>query len=189
MAIDQKTKKGAGYRSPWVWTMVGFFLVVFAVNYGFYTVSSTTTSGLVNEEYYKYGLQQNKIDKQYRKQAVRGWQIKLAMAKSWQVNEAETLNLFASDKNGQPLRHGQAEITAYRPSDAKADVIIHLTETEEAGRYSGELLLPLPGVWDINLLFNIDGEKHMFNQRIEVGGQGSTEPTKLEKVVQFLTGK
>jgi len=190
MAVDQKTKRGAAWRSPWVWAMVGFFLTVFAVNYGFVMVSSTTTTGLVTEEYYKYGLQQNKIDKQYRAQALRGWQIDLPLNHAWQVDETTTLRLSVRDKGGNYLGKGRAEITAYRPSDAKADVIVQLLETDQAGHYAGDLTMPLPGVWDINLLFSVDGKKHMLNHRIEVAGDGVAQsPSALDSVVRMLTGE
>jgi len=189
MAIDQKTKKGAAYKSPWVWAALGLLLTVFTVNYGFVMVSSSTWGGLVNEEYYKYGLQQNKIDKQYRKQAVRGWQVNLPEIKSWQAGKPETLHLYASDKAGNPLTKGRAEVTAYRPSDAKQDVIVQLNETDQPGHYTAELSMPLAGVWDLNLLFSLNDDKHMMNRRITVTGGDAPELSPLEKVVNFLSGE
>jgi len=189
MAIDQKTKKGAAYKSPWVWAALGLLLTVFTVNYGFVMVSSSTWGGLVNEEYYKYGLQQNKIDKQYRKQAARGWNIELTENKEWQVGKAETVHLYASDKAGKPLSLGRGEVTAYRPSDAKADVIVELTETDQPGHYTGELSMPLAGVWDLNLLFTLGEDKHMMNRRITVTGGDAPELSPLEKIVNIITGE
>jgi len=189
MAIDQKTKKGAAYKSPWVWAAAGLLLTVFAVNYGFVMVGSNTWGGLVNEEYYKYGLQQNKIDKQYRKQAARGWKIELSKNQNWQVGQTETLHLYAFDKAGKPLSHGRAEVTSYRPSDARADVIIQLNETDQPGHYTGELNMPLPGVWDLNLLFSVGDDKHMMNRRITVTGGEAPELSPLEKVVNIITGE
>ncbi len=188
MSMNQKKKQGAGYRSPWVWAMVGLFLVVFAVNYGFVVVSGSTSSGLVNEEYYKYGLQQNKIDEQYRAQAKRGWQVSLPAKSNWHVNKVEKMYLSVLDRAGKPIS-GRAEITAYRPSDAKADVIIALKESGQSGKYAGELSLPLPGVWDINLLFSAGEEKYVLNRRIEVAGDGVETRSLLEKVVNLITGE
>ncbi|MDX8391262.1 MAG: FixH family protein [Mariprofundaceae bacterium] len=195
MAIDPKTEAGAAKRSPWMWAILGLFVIIFAVNYGFVVASSSTSSGLVNEEYYKYGLQQNKIDAQLRAQRLRGWQLDLTLPQDWQVDQSHILQLSVRDKMGRALSGGQAEITAYRPSDANADIVIQLKEIEAGARpglYTGELAMHLPGVWDINLLFVVAGKKHMLNQRIHVsdeGLSGSAAPSLLEQVVHLLIGE
>ncbi|MDX8388063.1 MAG: FixH family protein [Ghiorsea sp.] len=173
-------------KSPYIWAGIALLVIVFGVNYAFYSVAQTTTSGLVNEEYYKYGLQQNKIDKQFRKQDLRGWKVELNMPKEWEVNQTTSIGLTVTDSAGKPLSGGIAEVTAYRPSDAKADVIKQLVETKETGIYQAEITLPLPGVWDINLLFTMDDQKHMLNKRISINGDGSGEDSTLEKIVKII---
>lgn len=186
MSTQEDQSKDKAFKSSYVWAAFGLLIIVFTVNYLFYSVAQTTTSGLVNEEYYKYGLQQNKIDKQYRKQAARGWQVQLNIPENWAVNTMNTISLHVVDKDGQAIEGGHAEITAYRPSDSKADVITHLLEKDTKGVYQGELALALPGVWDINLLFTSDGNKHMLNQRIYIKGDVDSEKSTLEKIVDFV---
>jgi nitrogen fixation protein FixH len=186
MSKHEKQTKDKAFKSAYVWAAFGLLVIVFAVNYAFYSVAQTTTSGLVNEEYYKYGLQQNKIDKQYRTQAGRGWDVQLVMPDNWETNTPTTIALTVTDKAGVPLSGGTAEITAYRPSDAKADVIKQIIETDNPGTYQGEISLPLPGVWDINLLFTLGEQKHMLNQRISINGDGASEPSTLENIVNFI---
>ncbi|MDQ6989541.1 MAG: FixH family protein [Mariprofundaceae bacterium] len=186
MSQVQSKKKNAAFKSKWVWAILGLFATIFVVNYGFISVALNTNPGLVTEEYYKYGLQQNKIGKQYRKQEARGWQVQLNFNPDWAINQAQLIQLVVTDQYSQTISGGQAELTAYRPSDAKADVAISLVETAETGIYEAQLSLPIQGVWDMNVLFRKGEEKHMLNQRIVIQGKGKAEPSMLEKVVQFI---
>ncbi|MDX8383208.1 MAG: FixH family protein [Ghiorsea sp.] len=186
MQKQQAPVKDLARKSKWVWAMVGLFATIFVVNYGFFSVAMSTTSGLVTEKYYKYGLQQNKFDKQYRDQKERGWNVDLKLADQWNIHEPATLSLHITDAYAQPISGGRAEVTAYRPSDAKADVAAELIETKQSGMYQASLTLPMQGVWDINILFSKGDEKYMLNQRISVYGDGNAEPSMLEKIVQFV---
>jgi len=187
MSQVESNKKNAAFKSKWVWAILGLFGTIFVVNYGFISVALNTSTGLVTEEYYKYGLQQNKIGKQYRKQAARGWKVELIMDSAWSINEPSMVKLVVSDKYGQAISGGHAELTAYRPSDAKADVLKTLQEIDQSGIYQGEISLPIQGVWDMNLLFRNGDDKHMLNQRITIQGAGNAEPSNLEKIVDFIT--
>lgn len=187
--MENNEKKDSAFKSPWVWIIFIMFGLIFTVNYGFITAALDTSSGLVNEEYYKYGLQQNKIDKQYRAQAARGWQVKLNTPKPWQVNQDALVSVSVKDKYGNPVSDGIAEVTAYRPSDANADKTIQLKETESKGVYQATLQLPLKGAWDINLLFRKDDAEHMLNERIFAQGDKATKNSKLETIVDFVRQK
>ena len=180
-------KKDKAFRSVWVWAILGLFALIFVVNYGFFSVAINTSSGLVTEKYYKYGLQQNKFDKQYRVQKERGWQVELALDNTIHANHPTMIQLTVLDKNKQPISEGHAELTAYRPSDAKADVVITLKETDTKGTYQAEINIPMQGVWDMNLLFAQGENKHMLNQRIIVQGDGDKALSTLEKIVNFIT--
>lgn len=179
------TNKDSALKSVWVWAVLGLFATMFTVNYAFFSTAVDTSPGLVNEEYYKYGLQQNKIDKQYRQQAQRGWNIDLNLADSWDAGKAHQIQMTATDKDGNLLKGGFAEVTAYRPSDAKADILSQLNETKP-GHYESSITLPMKGVWDINILFTHNGEKHMFNKRVSISGDDTQEKSTLENIVDFI---
>lgn len=187
MNKPNNNNKNKAFRSPYVWAAFGLLALVFTVNFGFITVALNTSSGLVTEKYYKYGLQQNKFDLQYRTQADRGWDVDLQIDAAIQATQPSVITLVVSDKYAQPVSHGHAELRAYRPSDAKADVLVTLKETEKKGVYQAQLTLPTPGIWDMNLLFAKDENKHMLNQRVIIQGEGSGEPSMLEKIVNLLT--
>ncbi len=186
MKTINSNKKDKALKSKWVWAILGLFAIIFIVNYGFISVALKTSPGLVTEEYYKHGLQQNKVDEQYRAQAERGWKVQLVMDKKWPVNQPSTIQLIITDKYSQPISGGHAEVTAYRPSDAQADIIKTLPETDTPGIYQAEITLPLQGTWDMNLLFSKDQDKHMLNQRIIILGDGNVETGTLEKIVERI---
>ncbi len=187
--IKKGTPKEPAFKSPWVWAILIMFGLIFTVNYGFISASLETNPGLVNEQYYKYGLQQNKIGKQYRIQAARGWQVKLHVPEPWQVNQDVLISVSVKDKYGNPISDGIAEITAYRPSDASADKTVKLEETNNKGVYQAILQLPLKGAWDINLLFRKGDAKHMLNERIFAQGDKVSKDNKLETIVDFVRQK
>ena len=185
----QKTEtepKDRAFRSVWVWAILGLFSLIFVVNYAFFSVAIGTSSGLVTEKYYKYGLQQNKFDKQYRTQKERGWQVSLVLDKEIHAHQPSLIRLTIRDKDNTPISGGHAELTAYRPSDAKKDIILTLEEIDGSGVYQANITLPIQGVWDMNLLFAKGEDKHMLNQRIIALGDGNKEPTTLEKIVKFV---
>jgi len=177
--------KNAAFKSKWVWAAFGLMALVFFVNYLFFSAAIGTSPGLVNEEYYKYGLQQNKIDRQFRTQSVRGWQVHLNIDHPWKAGESNVISVNVLDKDNKPLSGGLAEVTAYRPSDAKADIVLHLKESSD-GVYQSALTLPMKGVWDLNVLFTLGEDKHMLNQRVSIAGDSDDEPSTLEKIVNFI---
>ncbi len=180
-------KKNKALHSPYVWAVFGLFAVVFAVNYAFVKAAVTTSPGLVTEKYYKYGLQQNKFDTQFATQAKRGWKVDLNIDKAIQAGQPSVITLTVADKYAQPITHGHAELRAYRPSNEKHDILLTLKESNKAGVYQAEITLPTPGIWDMNLLFAKDEDKHMLNQRIEVQGKSNETPSTLEQIVNFIT--
>jgi nitrogen fixation protein FixH len=187
MHKEEVEEKDKAFRSVWVWAILGLFGLIFVVNYGFFSVALSTSPGLVTEKYYKYGLQQNKFDHQFRKQESRGWQVTLHIDEKLHINQPSTISLTVTDKYSQPISSGHAELTAYRPSDAKADVILTLVESNKPGTYQADITLPIQGIWDMNLLFAKDEEKHMLNKRVVIQGDGNAELTTLEKIVNFIT--
>jgi len=185
MKNNIKVKKSA-FKSPWVWTIFGLFAVIFTVNYGFISAALQTSPGLVNEKYYKHGLQQNKTDELYRAQAARGWKVELNIPRPWKANADVLASLVVMDKYSNPVTGGSGEITAYRPSDATADITYELVETNKPGVYKTPMNLPLKGAWDINILFKRGDDTHMLNERIFAKSDVPDKNSRLETVVDLL---
>jgi nitrogen fixation protein FixH len=190
--MNTKTNMPA-WRSPWVLAALIMFVTVVSVNLTFIILSSSTNPGLVTEEYLKYGMQQNEFEIQSREQIARGWEIDLKLPQSATQLIPYEVVVDARNKDGSPLTGAKVELACYRPSDAKQDISFDLTERAvKPGEYAGMVTLPLAGVWDINMLFVKDGQRHLKAERVNIlRGEGAedqpSEPSALEKIVDFLT--
>jgi nitrogen fixation protein FixH len=184
-----KAKEKSAFKSPWVWAIFAMFAVIFTVNYGFISAALQTSPGLVTEQYYKYGLQQNKFEKQWQEQVARGWKVDLSVPKPWEVDKEVMISVSVQDRYGSPVSGGIAEITAYRPSDANADITVELPESDKKGVYQTTISLPLKGAWDINLLFRKGDDKHMMNERIFAQSDKAGKSSRLETVVDLIRQK
>ncbi len=187
-SLSIEKKDAPGWRNPWIRACIGLFLTVMLVNFSFVMVSSNTSPGLVTEEYYKYGMQQNKQDKMFRKQVERGWQVELSMPDEIEAGKVFDMQVNVLNKQGDPISGGRMELVCYRPSDADKDISIALKEVSN-GRYATPVTLSDIGIWDINLLFESGGEKHSLSRRIHVGneGEGIGKNSTLDNIVQWLS--
>lgn len=183
-----KKKEASPWRNPWIRFCIGLLLTVVVVNLSFVVISTITNPGLVTEEYYRYGMQQNRIDKMHRKQLERGWQVEMIIPAKIEPGTAFNVQVKAMDKQGTPITGARLELVAYRPSDADQDTTISLQEVS-GGNYAASLNLPSIGIWDINLLFESEGEKHSLRQRIYVGSESDSKgaPSTLDNIVNWLT--
>jgi len=186
--LTTEKKDLPGWKNPWVRAGIGLALVVVTVNISFIIVSSRTNPGLVTEEYYKYGMQQNKLDKMHRNQVKRGWQVGLSLPAKIEPGKAFNFQVKALDKQGRPITGGRMELTCYRPSDASQDISIAVNEISH-GDYAASVTLPAIGIWDVNLLFESGGEKHIVRRRIHVGreSESASKRTMLDTIVNWLT--
>jgi nitrogen fixation protein FixH len=153
-------------RNPWVLGWIAVVVVFLLVNGVFITLSIATSPGLVVDNYYEQGRQyeQNAIKLLAARNGLR-WETKLDVPEQVFVNQTGTYRFSAVDSRGLPLADAQVDLVAYRPSDAAADFTTRLEEIG-VGRYQANILLPLPGVWDLNLRI-IRGEDHLeVTQRI-----------------------
>jgi nitrogen fixation protein FixH len=186
-------KKMPAWRSPWALAALLMFITVVSVNMTFVFLSTSTNPGLVTEEYMKYGLQQNEFEIQSREQTTRGWKVDLFIPTTAKQSIPYKVVVNARKNDGSPLTGAQVELGCYRPSDANQDVSFDFIErTDKPGEYTTMVTLPLPGVWDFNTLLVLNGERHLQTKRVnllrgEGAGDQSSEPSPLEKVVDFFT--
>lgn len=181
------------WRSPWVLAALLMLIIVVSVNMTFIFLSSSSNPGLVTEEYMKYGLQQNEFEIQSREQIARGWQVGLKFPNVIMSASPFEVVVNARKKDGSLLTGARVELACYRPSDAQQDISFELKErTNKKGEYTGMVTLPLSGVWDVNMLLELEGERHVMAERLKLlrGKDDKSlppEPSTLEKVVDFLT--
>lgn len=138
-------------RNPWVLAWLGLVAVFLSVNGLFVVLAVTSNPGLVVDNYYEQG-------RAYEKDALKllaarnslKWETKLEIPERVLADSPATYRFSAVDARGIPITDADVQLTAYRPSDAGADVVTRLT-SPAPGLYQAEIKLPLPGIWDLNI--------------------------------------
>jgi nitrogen fixation protein FixH len=147
MYISQSSKKAL--TNPWVLGWLVAVFLVFVINVVFISTAIVTNPGLVEENYYEKGQNHEKnFQTKLATRARLGW--KMALRPPQQVLQNQPTNIYFNlqDKSGSQLNVDKVLLTAYRPSDANAD--IHLTmENIGQGSYLATLNLPLKGLWEL----------------------------------------
>lgn len=153
-------------HNPWILAWLGVIGVFLLVNLIFIVYAFTSSPGLVTEDYYDKGqaYEQNMLKLRAAQQAL-GWETKLATPETIVVERADTYRFSAVDSRGVPVMDAEVTLVAYRPSDAAADITLPLTQVAP-GQYQGQLSLPLPGIWDINVTVKDGDNRYETGRRI-----------------------
>ena len=147
--ISQDSKDAL--RNPWVLAVVAGILFVIGVNASFIVAAITTSPGLVDPNYYEKGRDHERrfADKVEMRNRL-GWTMRLDTPTEIRSSSPGAYTLNVVDKVGLPLRRASVTFTAYRPSDATADFTLPMEEVYP-GVYQARAVLPLKGIWDINI--------------------------------------
>ena len=96
-----------------------------------------------------------------------GWLMNIVVPEPLVANEPAVFRFMVVDKAGVPVTSEEVRLFAYRPSDARRDFSVAMTQ-EAPGRYRAETAFPLKGVWDV--LVGIQGEEDEYHaaRRIHV---------------------
>ena len=155
-------------RNPWFLAWLGLVAVFLLVNLGFIITSITTMPGLVTENYYEQG-------RQYERNALKlmaarnklQWQAKLETPPAPLMLRPATYRFSAVDARGVPIMDADAQLLAYRPSDAAADFTTPLSQIAP-GLYQANIALPLPGVWELHVRVQHKDDLFEMSRRVNV---------------------
>lgn len=166
-AISQSNKEAL--RNPWVLGWIALVTIVLLVNAAMITLAVLTNSGLVEEDYYEKGRDQERnILKQRAARQALGWSFKLDVPDELILGQTHTLRFNVVDRLGLAVNDLNVEMQAYRPSDADADFRLTM-QTFAPGQYQARALFPLKGVWELKLKVSQAGESYdLIDQRIFV---------------------
>ena len=141
------SNKQSGWRSPWVWTIIGMLSIFVLANVITLYIAGDSSPRLVNEEYYKRGedYEENLLKRMARDP---GWKMEIIAPDFIDVDVATTFHFTVNSKEGEPVDPDAVTFYAYRPSDGNYDFSLPM-EREAPGRYKTEASFPLKGVWDI----------------------------------------
>jgi len=165
--ISQSNKQAL--RNPWVLGWIALVTVVLLVNAAMITMALLTNSGLVEEDYYEKGRDQerNFLKKRAARHAL-GWNFKLDVPEELVLGQAHMLRFNVVDRLGLAVDDLTVEMQAYRPSDADADFRLTM-QAFAPGQYQARAVFPLKGIWDLKLKASHAGESYdLIEQRISV---------------------
>ncbi len=143
--------------------LVGFFVVVFAVNAVLVRAAISTFGGVETASSYKAGLQfEHELAVAERQNALH-WQVsgKLTRAGAGQA----VLDVTARDARGAPLSGLRADARLAHPADERLDRAIEVRAVA-AGVFHGQAAAQ-PGQWDL-IVDLYRGDKRMFRSQSRV---------------------
>ncbi len=148
-----RTASGRPRQPGWYipWMIAAPFLVVFAVNGTLVHYALSSFSGLTSEHASDEGAHYNLALAAAKAQAERGWQIKVTFTSASGLKGR--LDVDLKDRAGQPLSGAEVTVGFLRPTKSGVDSHAKLSEGG-AGRYGADVVVPLPGVWDVRLEVN-----------------------------------
>ena len=132
------------YRHRWPWMlMAGPFIVVLAGLFTAY-LAATSNDGLVDDDYYKQGLEVNKISVRDQTALALGLQADLM-----QSADGKQLRVLLRAKADVVLP-GVLKLRIIHPTRGGADQSV-LLRADGGGSYTGKLAAPLAGRWHLAL--------------------------------------
>jgi nitrogen fixation protein FixH len=123
-----------------LWTLIGFFGVVFAVNGYFMFAALSTYSGVVASEPYRKGLAYNDRIAADERQTARGWRDTLDVTRTGRIA------LIVKDQGGAMVHGLKITATLARPSTARHDYTAELDEAG-GGHYTADVARLEDGAW------------------------------------------
>jgi len=152
---------------PWtgwtvLFTLLGFFGLVFAANGVLVHEALSTLSGVDTDSAYQAGRQYEREVALARAQDARQWRVD---AKVTPAADGARLDIVARDAAGQPLSGMDASALFERPTDRRLDREVALVE-DGGGRFHGNAALAA-GQWDLVIEFSRRGEQ-LFRSRNRV---------------------
>lgn len=156
------------WRNPWVIGWVSLVAAVLLVNITMISLAVSTNPGLVSEDYYERGRNFEKtVTTRIAARSALGWTISTDFPLAPVTNRVEKYRFNVVDKNGVPVTDGQVTVNVYRPSDAKADFLVEMTEIVP-GVYTGDISFPLKGQWEVTVSVKRGEDIYDFSRRASV---------------------
>ncbi len=106
--------------------------------------------GTVAHDFQKKQELYNEYLQQVEVQRARGWQVRKGWIGTAVAGQENRFQVTVHDREGTPIRDAEIEGSFLRPSDTRYDQHFSLQE-QDAGRYLGEIFMPVPGHWDLVL--------------------------------------
>jgi nitrogen fixation protein FixH len=136
--------------------LVGFFGVVFAVNFLMMKLAIDTLPGTEVDSAYSASLAYENEIAAARDQNARNWKVDAHIQRG--ADGGATVQVEARDKSGAPMSGLKFQGRFERPTDRRADQPVGLSEVG-IGIYRGSAPLIAPGQWDLVLEGDAAGQR------------------------------
>jgi nitrogen fixation protein FixH len=144
--------------------LLGFFGVVFGVNFTLMDLAISTLPGTEVDSAYTASLGYEKEIAAAHDQTARKWQVEAHIERDG--SGGATLQVDARDDSGRPMTGLRFQGTLERPTDKRADLAVSLAEVG-IGVYRGSAPVVAPGQWDL-VLEGDAGGRRMFMSKNRV---------------------
>lgn len=158
------TARRPGWWIPW--TFVGLFLVVLAVNGVMVWVAIGTFTGVVDPQYYRTGLEYNRLLEEAERERALGWAVDVAADVA--ADGHGRLVVRVRDREGRPVEGAEVVARFLRPTSEGHDFGLTLGPRGE-GTYAAAFVLPLFGQWDVHVRVRRGGERVVERRRFFLG--------------------
>ncbi|MEX0697893.1 MAG: FixH family protein [Dongiaceae bacterium] len=163
---------GGGRRGLWIpGVFVAGFVVMLAVNAALVYLALDSFSGLETEGAYRRGVAYDATLAAARAQGEMGWRVAIDAtplpAADGGPGRARDLAATFADRAGWPLGDLSVRALLIRPTHAGYDLEVALPHLG-AGRYGAQVLLPLPGQWELRLVAARGAETWQTSRRLHL---------------------
>ncbi len=128
---------------------------------------SSAFPGVVANDMQKKEALYNAYLQQVQAQQARGWVVRKGWLGGARAGQPARFQVSVEDRDGRPISGAQVHGEFLRAADTRQDQAFALTETA-AGVYQAELVLPLPGVWELMLQVRRGDDLHELRATTEV---------------------
>ncbi len=172
-------------RSLWIpGALCGIFAVFLIANGVMVYFATRSWTGLATDNAYEKGLAYNEAIAAAETQAALGWRVEVTAglgadtaataattASAATAATAAWVEVAVADREGRPVVAEQVRARFVRPTHVGYDRDAVLT-AYDAGRYRGEVELPLAGQWDLRVRIEHAGGVYRADRRVVLGSDG-----------------
>ena len=148
-------------KNRWLLAIIAFLTVVFMVNSALFYVAVATDDGLVDEDYYRKGLF---YDKGLEGEKALGWDIGLSF-NAGPSHPAMAKIRVDITRLGYAITDASVAVVLKRPASGRYDMSMELLSSGHG--YTGEVDLPLEGLWDIEVTAGKGGQSMVKTFRVK----------------------
>ncbi|MBF0158436.1 MAG: FixH family protein [Magnetococcales bacterium] len=157
----------SGGVNGWLVAAICFFVTVLTVNVTLIYFSRTSWTGLTTVGHYQQGLQFNQVLMAQQAQEQLQWRPSLRVTDH---GSHALLEMTLRDRDNRPVTGLQMNGALYRPVQDGHDQAWAMQE-QEPGRYVAQVVVPLPGSWEVRLQGGPESPPWRFVERIQLRGE------------------